>query len=219
MTTSREVAPGPKRRISSEDRREQIINIAAELFSKNGFKGTTTKEIAERVGVCEAIIFRHFPTKQELYSEILDFKSKECLQHLYASSEELMQRRDDRGVFMAMAIEMLDTHQKDPTLLRLLFYCALENHDMAKTFFDTTARRARARVSSYIKQRIEEGAFRKVNPSVAARSFFSLVMNRAIVRDLFQDSQWQKSSSREAASDITDIFLHGISTTDSSQTR
>jgi AcrR family transcriptional regulator len=219
MTTSREIAPNPKRRISSEDRREQIVNVAAELFSKNGFKGTTTKEIAERVGVCEAIIFRHFPTKQELYSSILDHKSKECLKQLYYNCEELMQCRDDRGVFMAMAVEMLEIHRKDQTLLRLLFYCALENHDMAKSFFDTTARRARARVSSYIKQRVEEGAFRKINPSVAARSFFSLVMNRAIVRNLFQDSQWLKSSSREAASEITDIFLNGITISESSQKR
>jgi TetR/AcrR family transcriptional regulator len=34
------------------------------LFSKKGFRGTTTKEIAQAAGVSEAIIFRHFETKE-----------------------------------------------------------------------------------------------------------------------------------------------------------
>ena len=39
------------RRLSSEERRSQIVRIAAELFSKKGFKGTTTKAIAKKVGI------------------------------------------------------------------------------------------------------------------------------------------------------------------------
>src|SRR5205085_192912 len=58
-------------RMSAEDRRNQIVEIAAELFSQKGFRGTTTKEIAERAGVSEAIIFRHFATKDDLYAAIL----------------------------------------------------------------------------------------------------------------------------------------------------
>jgi len=65
----------PATRMAAVDRRQQIVSVASELFSKNGFNGTTTKEIADRAGVSEAIIFRHFPTKQALYSAIIDFKT------------------------------------------------------------------------------------------------------------------------------------------------
>ncbi len=50
--------------MSGEDRRRQIVRIAMQQFSEKGFNGVTTKEIAARAGVSEAIIFRHFATKQ-----------------------------------------------------------------------------------------------------------------------------------------------------------
>ena len=58
-------------RMPADARREQILQTAVTLFSQRGFKGTTTKEIAKAAGVSEAIIFRHFATKDELYGAIL----------------------------------------------------------------------------------------------------------------------------------------------------
>src|SRR5262245_64136840 len=67
--------PKPAPRMAAEDRREQIIEVAVRLFSQRGFRGTTTKEIAAAAGVNEAIIFRHFSTKSELYAAIIDRKA------------------------------------------------------------------------------------------------------------------------------------------------
>src|SRR5918999_3883172 len=64
-------------RLSAEERRREIVRVAVKLFSQRGFRGTTTKEIAQAAGVSEAIIFRHFATKDELYSAIIDDKSCE----------------------------------------------------------------------------------------------------------------------------------------------
>src|SRR5215208_4694809 len=62
-------------RMCADDRRRQIAEVAMRLFSERGFRGTTTKEIAQAAGVSEAIIFRHFATKEDLYSAIIDLKS------------------------------------------------------------------------------------------------------------------------------------------------
>ena len=59
-------------RLSAGERREQLIQVAVDLFSRKGFKGTTTREIAAAAGVTEAIIFRHFETKEQLYTAIID---------------------------------------------------------------------------------------------------------------------------------------------------
>ncbi|HEX9962000.1 MAG TPA: helix-turn-helix domain-containing protein, partial [Pyrinomonadaceae bacterium] len=64
-------------RMSGDERRSQILQIAIKLFSQNGFRGTTTKEIARAAGVSEAMVFRHFATKDELYHAILDYKACE----------------------------------------------------------------------------------------------------------------------------------------------
>ena len=55
-------------RLQASDRRLQLVETALDFFSRKGFSGTTTKEIAAAAGVTEAIIFRHFPTKQDLYA-------------------------------------------------------------------------------------------------------------------------------------------------------
>ena len=51
------------RKLPAADRRRQIIEVAMALFSAKGFEGTTTREISKAAGVSEAIIFRHFATK------------------------------------------------------------------------------------------------------------------------------------------------------------
>ena len=65
-----------RERLSGEERRQQIVEAAIDLFSRKGFRGTTTREIAEVAGISEAMIFKHFTTKQELYSAIIEVKSE-----------------------------------------------------------------------------------------------------------------------------------------------
>src|SRR3712207_6339125 len=67
-------APTQAARMSADDRRRQIAEVTIRLFAERGFRGTTTKEIAQAAGVSEAIIFRHFATKEELYTAIIDSK-------------------------------------------------------------------------------------------------------------------------------------------------
>src|SRR5215471_1871384 len=58
-------------RLDSDDRRRAIVNAAVPLFARKGFAGTTTRELAAAAGVSEALLFKHFPSKQSLYREIL----------------------------------------------------------------------------------------------------------------------------------------------------
>ena len=67
----RSTARSRRERIPREERRRQIIEAAATLFSRKGFRGTTTREIAGAVGVSEAMLFKHFATKEELYAAII----------------------------------------------------------------------------------------------------------------------------------------------------
>ncbi len=60
-----------KKRMSAEKRHEQILNIARKLFAERGFHGTTTYELARAAGVSEALLFRHFKSKRDLYRAML----------------------------------------------------------------------------------------------------------------------------------------------------
>ena len=60
-------------RLDSDERRRAIVMAAVPLFARKGFAGTTTREIAEAARISEALLFKHFPSKQHLYDEILNW--------------------------------------------------------------------------------------------------------------------------------------------------
>lgn len=63
-------------RLDSDERRKMIVAAALPLFARKGFAGTTTKELAEAAGISEALLFRHFPSKKQLYGEIYGWVAK-----------------------------------------------------------------------------------------------------------------------------------------------
>jgi AcrR family transcriptional regulator len=62
-------------RMTSDLRRQLILNAARRCFARNGFAGTTTKSVAAAASISEGLLFKHFPTKSALYAEIL---AEEC---------------------------------------------------------------------------------------------------------------------------------------------
>ncbi len=59
-------------RLSSEERREAIVEAVKGVFAEKGFDGTTTRELALAAGVSEALLYKHFPSKESLYAAMLD---------------------------------------------------------------------------------------------------------------------------------------------------
>src|SRR5882724_5631147 len=58
-------------KLSSEERRAAIIKAVRRVFAEKGFHGTTTRELAMAAEVSEALLFKHFPNKEALYSAML----------------------------------------------------------------------------------------------------------------------------------------------------
>ena len=196
-------------RMCAEDRRRQIVEVAAELFSLRGFNGTLTKEIADRAGVSPAIIFRHFPSKEAIYSAILDHKVKQAAERIRERLRDAAGRKDDRAYFGALAFDLLDLYSKDRSLIRLLLFSALEGHDLSRMFYKTMSRQVRDHVREYIKQRIADGAFRQLDPLVSARAFMGMVAHHAQVVALYPYDD-VKISNRQMAEYFVEVFLDGV---------
>ena len=196
-------------RMTAQDRRHQIVTVASDLFSHNGFSGTTTKEIADRAGVSEAIIFRHFATKEALYTAILDHKVRQSAERMQAHLKEAANRKDDRAFFGTLAFEMVEFHSNDKTFMRLLLFSALEGHSLSESFFDRVAREIKNHIRRYIKQRMSDGAFRKVDPAVAARALVGMVLHQAQVRNIFGADDVSLSN-RAMADRFVELFLNGV---------
>jgi AcrR family transcriptional regulator len=63
-------------RLSFNERRQSIVEAVRNVFAEKGFDGTTTRELAKAAGVSEALIYKHFPSKQSLYAAMLDACAK-----------------------------------------------------------------------------------------------------------------------------------------------
>ena len=83
-----------KKRMSAEGRREQILTGAWSLFAQKGFRGTTTREIARRLGISEALMFKYFPTKAALYRAIIQKRMNGSEEMLFP--KEAIESQDDR---------------------------------------------------------------------------------------------------------------------------
>lgn len=209
-------------RMAGEERREQILRVAVSLFSNHGFRGTTTKEIAHAAGVSEAMVFRHFATKEELYAAILDHKACKGSGSFEPElmSAEAIKRKDDRGVFESLALGALNHHDEDPEFQRLLLYSALEKHKLAQMFFDGFVRKVYDFLGTYIRERQREGALLEMDPAIVVRGFIGMVMHHSLNNNLWDPKHRLLNISNEAAAKyFTDILLNGIATNSAKRKR
>lgn len=199
-------------RMTGENRKLQILREAMSLFSHRGFRGTTTKEIAAAAGVSEAMLFKHFATKQELYSAILDHKA--CLHDEMDPSQIVaaaVARKDDRAVFEGLALHALEQHECDPEFQRLLLHSALEQHELAQMFWEKFVLRVYQFLSSYIRGRQRDGALIDIEPKIIVRAFIGMIVHHSLNNNLWdRDHRLLRISNQKAAREFTNILLGGI---------
>jgi AcrR family transcriptional regulator len=192
-------------RPTSQERQAGLIAAAASLFAAKGFNGTTTKEIAQSAGVSEALVFKYFPTKRALYGAIL--AEKVTVNELLGAVEESAKKRDDRRVFTLIAGFRIRPGA-DSTLLRLLLFSALEGHELSEMFFGKHHRVFYDHLATYIETRIAEGAFRGVDPLLAARAFIGMVVHPRLLPEIFGVPMHR--SHDETVKTYVDLFLTGL---------
>jgi AcrR family transcriptional regulator len=190
---------------SGRERQASIISAAASLFAQKGFNGTTTREIARTAGISEALLFRYFPTKRALYAAILAEKVQ--LSQLLATVDEAAKKQDDVRVFTLIASFRIH-RGADPSLLRLLLFSALEGHELSDMFFRNRHRVFYDYLAGYIARRTREGAFRKVDPLLAAQSFVGMIVYHRLLHEIFKVSP--HCSPEEAVAGYVDVFLEGL---------
>src|SRR5215467_12967958 len=196
-------------RLSAVDRRRQIMRAASRLFARRGYGGTTTREIAERAGINEALLFRHFPSKEKLYWTIIEEQCN-ARGRRHKINEIVEAGGSDYEIFAAIAREFLTRTARDTELTRLLWFTALESHTLSRRFFRTYVAVYYEALADYIRKRAAEGAFRDVDPLLSARGFLGMVVYHFLVQEFFGGSKFQKFDPATVASTMAGIWLDGM---------
>jgi len=194
--------------MSGDERRVQIVKVAADLFARNGFRGTTTREIALKAGISEAVIFKHFRRKEDLYKAIIDSRCADTEGDSRLLT--LLKGKQGKEVFRTVATHLLEEHRKDPSFLRLLTYSALEKQSLSELFLKTRALELLDFLEGHIKELVADGSMRPVDTALAARAFIGMVIHYSIVQELYGFKRRFTRPTQKVADTFVDIFFEGM---------
>lgn len=196
-------------RLPAEDRRRQLVETALDFFSRKGFNGTTTKGIAAAAGVNEAIIFRHFPTKSDLYNAVIDHyqESGQAAEHL-AQFKAIMEHNDDEGLVRCLVEKIIEAYRRDLRAHRVVLFAALEGHEAGLAHARAIKQPFFELLFQYIVRRQSEGAIRPGNPGAIIAAVAGMATHYATMTQMFGFSV--NSTDAEMADAFVAIIMNGI---------
>jgi AcrR family transcriptional regulator len=196
------------KRPTADERREAILREGLRCFAARGFSGTTTREIATGVGITEAALYRYFASKESLYSAIVARKiaTPSLLERVTLDAA----RNDDVAVFTGLARGILESGARDPEFVRILFFTALESHALATPLFASHIGPLREFVTRYVRKRIDDGAFRPIDPLLGARAFLGMIRDYLNVRVVHGEAEVYPQPLDEVVATFVELFLMGI---------
>lgn len=199
-------------RLSAEERRLQLIEVATALFAQKGFNGTTTKEIAAKADVNEALIFRHFNGKDALYDAVIT--SRICgleSDSLCQKMEKAVEKRSDKDVFANAGKIVLQRYQSDKQVFRVLLFGILEQRPRIIELLENQIRPLREYLVDYIKQRQNEGVFKCKNPQLLVMGFVGMISHYAMINELVGETA-KIANDKEAINTFVQIILKSLTT-------
>ena len=195
--------------MNASDRRAQLLETALNAFSAKGFDGATTKEIASAAGVTEAVIFRHFPTKQALYQAVLESEFG-CIdfRKWRAEAQAAMDRNDDAALFRAIASAIIESYSGDPRMERVMLFAALEGNGQALEHYRNFCLPLFELLRDYVARRQREGALEQYDPGAILSAIAGMAQRYAMFTRMFGFRA--EYSDQEAADLFTHILMNGI---------
>lgn len=162
-----------KTRPKGNERREQILRTATEVLSMHSFHGSSMRQLPRAAEVCEAMIYRHYPTKEALYDAILERKFERS-RYLYFPIQAAKAGRD-REVLETIVGNYLREQRTDNSFMRMLLFSALEDHELARKFVEKLLQDYFLFLESYFEKRMKDGVLKTMDPQVVARLLIAMV--------------------------------------------
>lgn len=181
-----------------------------DLFASLGFKGTTTRAIAEAAGVSEAIIFRHFATKEDLYDAIITttIEKRRAVWQLESPSKN--QDEDIADLLREYATGFISRNRADQTFIRLMLYSALEDHKFRQRFFESHSSPFMQAIRQRIRTGIESGEYGATDPHLMMFSFFGSLYQYSVNRFVASSNQPPEEEDKRFIENLINIYVTSL---------
>lgn len=147
-------------RMRTEEKKQEIIRIAIELFNESGYERTSMSTIAARVGGSKATLYGYFRSKEDLLRAVLDHDVNEEADRLM---HEFLAEKDLRSGLIRLGIAYLNGQPSRTTSIR-----TVANQPIAQEFYDSVLRPAWQRLADRFARMMEEGRLKFADPWITA---------------------------------------------------
>ncbi|MBV8886756.1 MAG: TetR/AcrR family transcriptional regulator [Chroococcidiopsidaceae cyanobacterium CP_BM_RX_35] len=194
-----------------EERRQQIIDGALQVFSSKGFEKATNKDIAAASGIgSPGLIYHYFKDKGDLFQQVVEQRMP-LLQLLTHSEEEMMGKpvRDVLTVFAKSFLRVME----NPTsiaLMKLIGSEAIRQPRVAEVLNRIGPSRSVGFLTRYLEKQISAGVLKPMDPRAAARCFMGSLIAYLVTREVFLQPDAQQLEPDTMVETTVEIFLQGV---------
>lgn len=149
-------------RARTEEKRQEIIRIASELFEELGYERTSMSTIAARLGGSKATLYGYFRSKEEVLRAVLDHDVNEEADRLI---HELLSETDLRSGLVRLGITYLTRHVSPSRISNIR---TVANHPVAPEFYEQVLRPAWQRLAERFAVMMKEGRLKFADPWITA---------------------------------------------------
>ncbi len=210
-TPPESTTPAPPRwQRRPEDRPDEILDAAQQVFGEVGFARAKIDEVARLAGVSKGTVYLYFDSKETLFREMVRAKVVPKL----AEAEEMVRTHEGPASDLLVSITTgMFRRMRDEDLARIsrVVQAELGNFpELAHFYFDEVILRARHLVQQVLEIGVAAGEFRPESLSFAARGLPSLLVQTANVQCFFRQFDPEALDDDDAIAGLLDLFLHGV---------
>jgi AcrR family transcriptional regulator len=176
---------------------EKIVLSAAQLFARQGYHGTSTRDIARLAGVSENTLFRHFDRKEDLFWSALRWHSS-ALKMRRDLVEGIAQGQAPEVVLPKILEMMADLVSYRPELLRLIAVAFVELEWKAEAFCQDHLAQDLSAINHYLKRNMKSGRIRELDPTMLTAALMTTALMHPGISKLIEGNNPAYSNSQEA---------------------
>jgi AcrR family transcriptional regulator len=184
----------------------RIVHAAVALFSRQGYRGTTTQEIARLAEVSEVTVYRYYKHKEDIFWASLDSSFKTIKLRLDSLDAALKFQMPERAVPQILGL-MVDTIVYSPELPRMVAVAFLEHGRKAEEICYEYLAPLFNTIAGYLEMNIAAGRIRKLNPAMVTAAIALMVVAHPEISMLVEGYKHKQMSSREAINDYSAFWL------------
>ena len=195
---------------SDTQTRKKILQVAQKLFARHGYDGTTTRDLAEKAGVAEGTLFRHFTNKKAILIELATDGWINILTDLLT---ELSEMSSYKAVAQVMRRRMLNI-SKNSDLMKICFFEAQFHPELRDRIQSEVIAKMTDVAEAFFETAMERGVYRRMNPKVVARVFLGMFAIAGFSQQTLLEPDASPQAMQEMAEGLADIFLNGVLATE-----